>query len=118
MNYRYIAFKNFIVQNNIWRSLLIMSSFLGIIHLGQSSIYRIIDSYDGLCPDQGAGVVALSYSNPSLAYCQGIGGDVELLGLIVLMAAIAVPISIAAWWNFRDNIMSQKSKAPPRNDAT
>jgi hypothetical protein len=39
--------------------------------------------------------------NPQ-GYCTGIGADLSLLGLIMGIAAIALPAALAGWWHYFD----------------
>jgi hypothetical protein len=67
-----------------------------IIWLGGDAISHIGELYDGLCPAQALGLYL--YDGKREGYCTGIGSDLEMLGLIMAVATIAVPSALGGFW--------------------
>jgi hypothetical protein len=86
-----------------WRYTIALACPAGILWLGFVAIDHIEEMYGGLCPVTGQRFAALCYDNSPLCYCVGIGSELSLLGLIVLIAAIAVPGALGGWWYHVDN---------------
>jgi hypothetical protein len=91
-----------IKPRDLWRSAVMFASAATIIWLGGGAIIRISEAYDGLCPTQGPGLAPLLYDGNPLGYCVGIGSDLSVLGLIMGIAAVAVPGALAGWWYHLD----------------
>ena len=66
-----------------------------IIWLGSGATSHISELYDGLCVLQGPGMAELLYDNNKLGYCTGISEYISTLGIIMGIAAIAVPSAFA-----------------------
>jgi hypothetical protein len=100
---------------DFWRSTIMLACPAGIIWLGSDSIAHINELYDGLCPVQGQGLAPLLYDDNPLGYCVGVSAELQLLGFIMVVAAIAVPCALGAWWRYTDDRIRKSAglKPPP-----
>ncbi len=86
-------------RQKLWRSTVMLACPIAILWLGGDAIDHVSEMYNGLCPVQGSGLAVLIYDGNPLAYCAGIGQSLSMLGLIMGIAALAVPSAVGLWWS-------------------
>jgi hypothetical protein len=74
-----------------------------IIWLGGDAIGHISRLYDGLCAEQEPGMAHYPFDDIRQGYCTGIDSYLSVLGVIMLLAALASAVALTLWQKHMDN---------------
>ena len=74
-----------------------------IIWLGSDAIGHISRLYDGLCAEQEPGMAHYPFDDIRQGYCTGIDSYLSVLGVIMLLAALASAVALTLWRKHMDN---------------
>ena len=74
-----------------------------IIWLGSDAIGHISRLYDGLCAEQEPGMAHYPFDDIRQGYCTGIDSYFSVLGVIMLLAALASAVALTLWQKHMDN---------------